>query len=136
MKKMRVTVEGKTYDVTVEILEDDERIGSPALEPPPVHHAPPAPSAGRPAPRPAPGGGVVKKGDHDTLAAPLAGTVLKVFVHEGAVLEDKAPVVLMDAMKMETYIYAPRAGVVDKVYVSPTQTVQAGDSLIRLVPEG
>lgn len=134
MKKMRVTVEGKTYDVTVEILEDDERIGSAALEPPPVHHAPPAPAAGRPAPRP--GGGVVKKGDHDTLAAPLAGTVLKVFVHEGAVLEDKAPVVLMDAMKMETYIYAPRAGVVEKVFVSPTETVQAGDSLIRLVPEG
>jgi biotin carboxyl carrier protein len=130
MKKLRITVGGKTYDVTVEVLEDDEPnyvagagFGNLTL---PTAQVPPAKAV---APPSAPT--VVKKGDAQTLAAPIAGTILKVYVEAGRPIEEKAPVLLMEAMKMETYIYAPRSGSVAEVFVKPGDAVQAGDSLIR-----
>ena len=42
--------------------------------------------------------------DPNTIASPLAGTVQKVFVTKGMPVEAKTPVVLLDAMKMDTYI--------------------------------
>jgi biotin carboxyl carrier protein len=84
----------------------------------------------RPAAVPAPAGPPIK-GDPDAILAPLAGTVQKVFVQAGAHVDAKAPVVLLDAMKMDTYIYAPRGGVVAAVEVSPGDSVQVGDCLIR-----
>jgi biotin carboxyl carrier protein len=134
MKKLRITLDGKTYDVTVEVLEDDEApyaapggFGNLPLPPPPSQ----APRAAAPPPST-----VVKKGDARTLAAPIAGTVLKVYVEVGKAIEEKAPVLLMEAMKMETYIYAPRSGKVGEVFVKPGDAVQAGDSLIRYAEEG
>ena len=49
-------------------------------------------------------------GDPNVIASPIAGTVQKVFVTKGMHVEGKTPVVLLDAMKMDTYIYAPRSG--------------------------
>ncbi len=71
------------------------------------------------------------KGDPDAILAPLAGTVQKVFVQAGTHVDAKAPVVLLDAMKMDTYIYAPRGGDVAEVEVAPGDSVQVGDCLIR-----
>ncbi|MEW6756942.1 MAG: acetyl-CoA carboxylase biotin carboxyl carrier protein subunit [Acidobacteriota bacterium] len=134
MKKLRITVAGKTYDVTVEVLEDDEAnyaagAGFGNLPLPPPAPTPPRPSVPPPTP-------VVKKGDARTLAAPIAGTILKVYVEAGRHIEEKAPVLLMEAMKMETYIYAPRAGQVGEVNVKPGDTVQAGDPLLRYAEGG
>ena len=57
------------------------------------------------------------------------------FVPAGSKVEAKTPVVLLDAMKMDTYIYAPRSGEVAEVCVEANQTVQVGDVLIRYKPE-
>lgn len=128
MKKLRITVEGKSYDVTVQVLEDDERESNGAglfsplpPAPRPAGATPPA----APTPTPAP------KGDPNAILAPLAGTVQKVFVSAGSRVDAKAPVVLLDAMKMDTYIYAPRGGEVAAVEVEPGDSVQVGDCLIR-----
>lgn len=128
MKKLRITVQGKVYDVTVEVLEDDEAIqseglgfGTPPIPPPPVPVTQTAP----------PVSNVVKRGGPNSLASPIAGSILKVFVSEGSEIEEKAPVVLMEAMKMETYIYAPKSGKIASVKVKKGDTVQAGDTLIE-----
>ena len=142
MKKLRITVDGKVYDVTVEVLEDDEPIGTAAAGlglgpagPSPV--LPPPRSAPAPVASPAPpAGGAVKGGGKDTLAAPLAGSVIKVFVTAGARIEEKAPVCLLEAMKMETYIYSSRTAKVATVCVKPGDAVAAGDPLIHFEPEG
>jgi biotin carboxyl carrier protein len=130
MKKLRITVEGQVYDVTVQVLEDDEAsvsgagfITPPAAMLPPV--ARPA-AAGRPLPQRQP----------DAILAPIAGTVRKVFVEVGADVEAQAPVVMLDAMKMDTYIYAPRAFTVTEVAVEVGGTVQVGDCLVRFTPRG
>jgi glutaconyl-CoA/methylmalonyl-CoA decarboxylase subunit gamma len=131
MKKLRISVDGKVYDVTVQVLEDDEAIGSnsthlsPAM-PPLVRPAPPSAQAGQ-APR-------LPSTQPNAILAPIAGTVQKVFVEPGSAVEPQAPVVLLDAMKMDTYIYAPRAMTVTEVSVRPGDAVQVGDSLIGFTP--
>lgn len=132
MKKLRITIEGKSYDVTVQVLEDDER------ETDGTGFLSPLPSAPRPLARPSPlpaTGSPLPKGDPNAILAPLAGTVQKVFVQAGTRVDAKAPVVLLDAMKMDTYIYAPRGGEVAAVEVAPGESVQVGDCLIRYRPE-
>ena len=101
-----------------------------------VAPAPPArPAPARPPAVPLGPSGTPIKGDPNAILAPIAGTVQKVFVEAGRTVEAKAPVVLLDAMKMDTYIYAPRAGEVAEVAVAPGDAVQVGDSLIRYRPE-
>lgn len=133
MKKLRITVNGKVYDVEVQVLEDDERLASPLPLVSPI--AMPAPALVPPAGSAAPSG-PPKAGDPDVIASPIAGTVQKVFVAAGMPVEAKTPVVLLDAMKMDTYIYAPRSGKVAEVSAIPGTTVQVGDVLIRFEREG
>jgi len=139
MKKLRITVNGKDYDVSVQVLEDDEQVvtGSTGfLSPLPPVTAPPRPPSSMPAPVAAPlRAGVPIKGDPNAILAPVAGTVQKLYVQAGSRVEAKAPVVMLDAMKMDTYIYAPRAGEVSEVSVNPGDGVQVGDCLIRYKPE-
>jgi biotin carboxyl carrier protein len=137
MKKLRITVEKKVYEVLVEVLEDDEHVasgpgfGSP-LPPPPVHST----LAKKPAPGPAAAPPAAPAGPHDpdVIRSPLAGTVQKVFVQVGARVEAKSPLILLDAMKMDTYIYASRSGGIAEVRVDPGDAVQVGDPLIRYTP--
>lgn len=133
MKKLRITVDGRTYDVTVHVLEDDEAAvtGAGFVSPLP----PPPARAVRSTPAPAPAAARMPADQPDAIQAPIAGTVQKVFVEAGARVEAKSPVVLLDAMKMDTYIYAPRTMRVTEVSVAPGQSVQVGDRLIRFTPE-
>ena len=136
MKKLRITVSGKVYDVEVQVLQDDEAIGSPATLPYPGAATAPMSEAARPAPGPASAPGAGGAGDPNVIASPIAGTVQKVFVTKGMHVEGKTPVVLLDAMKMDTYIYAPRSGTIAEVCVEAGASVQVRDPLIRYAPEG
>jgi biotin carboxyl carrier protein len=132
MKKLRVTIGEKVYEVTVEVLEDDEGRVSPTPLPAslprqvasPVYAAVPAPSG-----TPSAGGP-----DPDVVRSPMSGIVQKVFVHAESRVELNAPVVMLDAMKMDTYIYAPRAGSIAEVCVTPGEPVQVGGLLVRFHP--
>jgi glutaconyl-CoA/methylmalonyl-CoA decarboxylase subunit gamma len=142
MKRLRITVNGKTYDVVVQVLEDDEQVASgagfvsplPAVTPVQPPQPSPAPAATPAAPAAARRSGA-RAGDPDTILAPIAGVVQKVFVDAGARVDAKSPLILLDAMKMDTYIYAPRDGQVAEVSVSPGDAVQVGERLIRYEPE-
>ena len=136
MKKLRITVNGNVYDVEVQVLQDDEAIGSPATLPYPGAASLPMTEAAKPAPAPAPAPASGGAGDPNVIASPIAGTVQKVFVTRGMHVEGKTPVVLLDAMKMDTYIYAPRTGTIAEVCVEAGASVQVRDPLIRYAPEG
>jgi biotin carboxyl carrier protein len=130
MKKLRITVNQRVYDVTVQVLEDDERIGGEGglvLPPAPPSAAPPsaAPSSA------APSAHAAGRGDPATIAAPIAGVVQKIFVQAGSKVEAKTPLMMLDAMKMDTYIYATRTGEIEEVAVEVGASVQVGDRLVR-----
>ncbi len=124
MKKLRVTVNGVSYEVDVEVLEDDESgsvYGSPVptapVVQPPAAPKPvsPAPAASQPAAE---------------LTSPIAGVVQKVNISVGDVVKANQPVVVIEAMKMNTNISAPVAGKVKEIKVKPGEAVQQGQVLV------
>ena len=71
-------------------------------------------------------------GDHVTLAAPMPGRVFAVRIAEGASVDAGAPVVVIEAMKMEHAVVSPIAGTVTRLTVAEGQQVQRGDVLAEV----
>ena len=65
------------------------------------------------------------------LKAPMPGRVVKILAVAGEPVEQGAPVVIVEAMKMENELHAPTAGVVERVAVGEGDTVDAGQVLIE-----
>jgi 3-methylcrotonyl-CoA carboxylase alpha subunit len=66
------------------------------------------------------------------IVAPMPGKVLKVLVHVGDLVEAGQPMVVLEAMKMETTLAAEGAAIVKQVLVEEGQTVDHGAVLIEL----
>ena len=69
---------------------------------------------------------------HGGLVAPMPGRVLAVLVQPGQVVARGAPLVVMEAMKMEHTVTAPRAGSVSQVLCATGDLVKEGAELLRL----
>ena len=63
------------------------------------------------------------------LTAPMQGTILKVLVREGDAVESGDPLMVLEAMKMETTIAAPASGLVTRIAVKQGETARAGEVL-------
>ena len=63
------------------------------------------------------------------IASQMPGIVTQVMVKEGQEVEEGQPLLILVAMKMENQIKAPKAGIVQNVYVEANQTVAIGDKL-------
>ncbi len=122
MKRLKVTVDGKVYNVTVEVLDDGAGLPTPAstATPLPVQVASPAAVSARTASKDAPG----------AIKSPLAGKVVSVDVRIGQQVDEGQQVATLEAMKMNTYIYAPAAGTIREVCVNPGDAVEEGAVLI------
>ncbi len=68
------------------------------------------------------------------VRAELPGTVAAVLVTAGSEVEAGATLVLLDSMKMEIPVLAPRAGNVRRVVVGPGDRLQQGDLVAVLDP--
>ncbi|MBA4365509.1 MAG: acetyl-CoA carboxylase biotin carboxyl carrier protein subunit [Coprothermobacter sp.] len=136
MKKYRITVNGKTFDVDVEEVGAQKSGYSPVSAPAAVAPAPvPAPkavAAQAPAASPAtprtaaPGGGAT------AMKSPLPGKILKVMATPGSSWKKGDTLLVIEAMKMENEILAPRDCTVEEVAVEANQTVKTGDLLLKL----
>lgn len=124
MKKMRVSVNGVAYDVEVEMLEDDDVPG--ASYGFPTTPTPPAGMASAP-PRPS----EPQRNQGGVLESPLAGTVIEVKVQAGAQVRQNDPILVVEAMKMNTNVSSPTAGKVKEVLVKAGDHVVQGQPLVR-----
>jgi acetyl/propionyl-CoA carboxylase alpha subunit len=70
--------------------------------------------------------------EHSTVSAPMPGTVLRVLVRKGDQVESRQPLVVLEAMKMETPLVSPYAGVVQEVHVVEGDRVAGGAALVEL----
>jgi len=71
-------------------------------------------------------------GGDGSLRAPMPGRVVQVLVAAGEVVERGAPVLIIEAMKMENELHAPVAGVVERVSVVEGEAVDAGQTLLEI----
>jgi 3-methylcrotonyl-CoA carboxylase alpha subunit len=71
---------------------------------------------------------------HGGLRAPMPGRILAVHVTPGAAVERGAPLVVMEAMKMEHTVVAPAAGLVGRVMCAVGEQVKEGAELLELEP--
>jgi len=125
MKKLRITVGKKTYDVTVEVLSDD----TPAPQPAAVSAASASPPTSDAA------DGSTTSSTPRTLAAgavgsPMAGTVKSILVKQGDEVTAGKPLMILEAMKMENQITASSTGTVKNVNVREGASVQEGETLL------
>jgi biotin carboxyl carrier protein len=128
-RHLKITVEGKVYDVVVEdVTEDDGTfypspgLASAAHRPattPPVAAAQPAAPLSGPA------------GANDKLA-PMGGTVVEVLVKESERIEAGHRLLIMEAMKMKQVVTAHKDGSVSRIHVKTGETVDAGQPLVTI----
>jgi len=134
MKHYRITVNGKSYDVTVEELGASRYapvptaapVASGTSTPAPAHDAAPQPAPAQPAAVPANGGSIV------TVKAPMPGTVIAFKVIVGQQVKRGDVLLLLEAMKMENEIVAPQDGTVVALRVPASAAVNTGDALVDL----
>jgi acetyl/propionyl-CoA carboxylase alpha subunit len=93
------------------------------LPPPPPASPPDVDEAAR-AHGPAHGG--------STVTAPMPGTVIRVEVEDGAAVQARQALVVLEAMKMEIPVHSPFAGTVTAVHVAPGDRVAGGALLVEL----
>ncbi len=117
MKRLRITVEGKTYDVTVEVL-DGPGAASHATSPGVVAHA------ARPA--------VTHVGEAMSVVSQLAGTVVSIQAKVGQAVAAGEQLLVVEAMKMNTTITAPRSGTVTAIAVEAGMVIEEGQVLVTL----
>ena len=66
------------------------------------------------------------------VRAAMPGKVVAVLVEKGAAVERSQGILVLEAMKMENEIKAPRSGTVTEIRVQPGQAVEAGELLAQI----
>ncbi len=135
MKKLRVTVDGKVYEVLVEVLEEaTPTLASGTAAPAPIAAPAPVAPVAAPAPAPVPPAAAAARGPvgANDITCPLSGKLVSVDVGLGQAVEEGAQVATIEAMKMNTYIFAPKAGKIAEILATPGDGVEEGFVLIRM----
>ncbi|MDE7105430.1 MAG: biotin/lipoyl-binding protein [Ruminococcus sp.] len=126
--KYKVTLNGKTYEVEVEkgkaILLDEYE----ALAPAPAQTAEPIVTS--PAPAPVTSSAPVNLADGETVSAPMPGNIIRIDVKQGDTVKEGQILVILEAMKMENEIVAPKYGTVAQVVTSKGAVVDTGSPLV------
>ncbi len=121
MKRYNITVNGTTYEVTVEEADS-------SFNRTPVYSTPVSPVADTSAPKAAAAG----VAGMNKVLAPMPGTLLDMKVSVGQAVKKGDVVCVLEAMKMENDIPAPCDGIVASVNVQKGASVGANDVIISL----
>ena len=116
--KYKVTLNNRTYEVEVEagqaMLIDEYEAYAPA----PI--APAAPVAAAP----------VSVAAGEVVKSPMPGNILKINVSLGQKVNEGDALLILEAMKMENEVVAPKSGTIAQIIVSKGAVVETGAPLI------
>lgn len=126
----KVTLNGKVYEVEVEkgeaVIQAEYEAAlpaAPAAAPAAPVSAAPVPAAAASAAAPAAQAGA------GTVPSPLPGNINEVRFSAGQTVKAGDVVIILEAMKMENEIVAPKAGTLTKIHVQKGAVVNTGDPL-------
>ena len=123
MRNFLVNVNGTQYQISVEEIDGQAAAAAAAAAP---VAAPVAVPAAAPAPVAAPSAGAV------AIESPMPGNILKVNVKPGDAVQEGDLLMILEAMKMENEIVAPRDATVAQVVTSKGSNVDTGAPLVVL----
>ncbi|HEX9786202.1 MAG TPA: acetyl-CoA carboxylase biotin carboxyl carrier protein subunit [Opitutaceae bacterium] len=129
-KTLRISFNGKTYEVVAEILgETGSSSSGPAFGGPVTATAAAASAAAPLASSPARTAIAAGQGD---IPSPLAGKVVSIDAKPGKPVKTGQGVITLEAMKMNTVVSAHFDGTVAVVHVNPGDSVEEGQLLMTL----
>lgn len=129
MSKYRITLNGVTYEMEVELISGDapakpvmkqQEVSKPAPAETPAEVKPAQPAPRKPAAEAA------------AVTAPMPGTVLRIEKKEGDAVKAGELVLILEAMKMENEILAPSDGTVVSMRCEAGGTVAGGEVLFEV----
>ena len=126
----RVTLNGKVYEVEVEkgeaMIKAEFDAAVPAAAPAP-ESAPVAAPVAAPAPAASPSGSA------SAVTAPMPGNINAIKVTSGQAVKKGDVLIILEAMKMENEIVAPKDGKVGQIFVQKGASVQTGAPLVEVL---
>jgi methylmalonyl-CoA carboxyltransferase small subunit len=129
--KLQISIDGKTYEAEVEVLEDDatqRQINYGPSQPVPAAPRPTHAAAAAPSQAPA----AEETADEKKVCrSPVTGIVIKVNVEPGQAVEANDPIMVLEAMKMETNVTAHAAGNVKRVRVAKGDSVKVNQVVVE-----
>lgn len=130
--KYKVTLNNRVYEVEVEegsaMLVDEYALAAPAA-PAPAAPAPVAPAAPAPV---APAAAAAPLAAGEAVKSPMPGNILKINVAQGQSVKEGDTLIVLEAMKMENDVVAPRDGTVAQIVVTKGAVVETGSPLVIL----
>lgn len=130
IKKLKITVEGKTYEVEVEEIggvQVSTTVPAPKpaapvpADPPKAEPRPAAQQHAKEAAKAAPG---------EVVTAPIPGKILSIKVKPGDTVGAGQVILILEAMKMENEITAPVDGQIKDILVAEAQAVNSGEAML------
>ena len=115
--KLRLEIEGKSYEVTAEVLDEARGYETAEIVIPEAVTRPRPP---------------LKLLEDTFCRSPIAGRIVTVFATNGQTIRKNQPVLVIEAMKMEIQIPAAVDGIVEAVHVKPGEAVHTGQLLFQL----
>ena len=130
MSKYRITLDGKTYEMDVELIGEGGAVTPVANK---AESAAPvsAPAAVSAAPA-APAKQAQPEVSSGSVVAPMPGTVIKIVKNAGDEVKAGELVLILEAMKMENEISSPVSGVISAINCTAGDTVNGGDVLFEV----
>ncbi len=126
--KYTIALNGKNYEVEVQLASpmkmEEFAAYTPVAAPAPVAEPVVAPVAAAAESAP------VVTGEGEVVSSPMPGTILKVNVQNGQSVKEGDLLCVLEAMKMENEIFAPKNGVIRQVLTEKGSTVDTGAPLI------
>ena len=116
LRKFRIKINEKEYMVEM------EEFGATAVAAAPTQAVPV-----QAAPAPAP---VVGSGEGDPITAPMPGKILDIKVNVGDVVAENQVLAVLEAMKLENEIVAPRAGTITAVIATKGAPIDVGQTIV------
>jgi biotin carboxyl carrier protein len=125
--KLKITVDGRSYDVEVDVEEPEQPIygvgGYIPMSPARIPTPPPIPMTG---------GTLTDLAEEEKVCrSPISGIVVQVRSQAGQQIQEGDTLIVLEAMKMETDITASAAGKIRAVNVKAGDSVRGGQVLIE-----
>lgn len=121
MSIYRIKMNGKTYEMEIDLIEE----GKPKKEQP-------APVVSKPIIQEPTGVEKPAEVNPNAITAPMPGSIIQVMVNAGDEVKENDVILILEAMKMENEICAPKAGKIKSIFVTEGQAVSADAQLFEM----